>query len=218
MDVLFPRFCVLCGFVGAYLCPTCLKHLTLAPLHCIYCNHRSLFGYTHPSCKRKNGVDGVFSLFAYNNQVKTIIHKGKYEGAWRIFGDIKPSTPLFVEWALTQKPLPTLQPAPLHTHKQKTRGYNQAKKIIASCFSFLGWDVGDYLIKMKETTPQAPLKSKKARSTNVYNTIRCVGKKIPEHIVLVDDVITTGATIKECARALKEKGVQTVLAVSLARG
>ena len=140
--MLFPRFCLSCGYVGSYLCKSCSLLLEPAAPQCLYCEKKSLYGLTHPACKRKWGVDGVFSFFKYDALLKKVIHKGKYEGAWRVFGDVPLQTANLAEWVqVCGGPAPRLHPVPLHPHKERARGYNQAQKIAD--------------LKLKHLTPQA---------------------------------------------------------------
>ena len=78
-DLLFPRRCFGCGYMGVYICPTCVKRLSVVNFQeCFYCRKKSLYGFTHPACKRKNGIDGYIHLFYYNNTLKKIIKGIKY--------------------------------------------------------------------------------------------------------------------------------------------
>jgi ComF family protein len=162
-------------------------------------------------------VDGVYSFYQYDGLLKKIIHTGKYKGAWRIFSSLPCNSNSLQEWSpLFDTPL--LCPVPLHPHKRAQRGYNQSQKISELCLSHLGWKSFDGIIKEKESSPQATRVSRKERRDNVRSTFSFTGMAVPETVVLVDDVITTGATVSECALVLKKSGVRTVLAISLARG
>lgn len=108
---------------------------------------------------------------------------------------------------------------PIHPRKLKLRGYNQAE-LLAKALSFnLGLPCMDLLSKKKETKPQSKL-NREERLKNILGvfepkpSIMVFGKRI----LLVDDVITTGATASECARVLKKMGAEKVYVLALARG
>ena len=219
MDMLFPRFCLSCGYVGSYLCKSCSLLLEPAAPRCLYCEKKSLYGLTHPACKRKWGVDGVFSFFKYDTLLKKVIHKGKYEGAWRVFGDVPLQTANLAEWVqVCGGSAPYLHPVPLHPHKERARGYNQAQKIADLKLKPLTSQTTPLLARVKDTPSQAMSLTRAERKANMRDAFRFVGLHAPQTIMLVDDVITTGATIDACAKQLKKNGVRTVLAISLARG
>jgi competence protein ComFC len=111
-----------------------------------------------------------------------------------------------------------IQPIPLTSHKLKSRGFNQAY-LLAKFFSrVLGLEIADFLIRTKDPGAQAEAKSRSQR----YRNIRGVFDLRPRvriknrRIVLVDDVITTGATINEAARILKSASVDKIYVLTLA--
>jgi len=113
-----------------------------------------------------------------------------------------------------------LQPIPLHLSKLRDRGFNQAE-IISDYFNrFLRLEKINALIRKKDTKPQAQTEGKLKRRINVgraydlYKGIRLAGRSV----ILVDDLLTTGATIKEAAKTLKNQGVKRVFALTLAKG
>lgn len=225
-DLLFPKFCLGCGFLGAYICPNCQNKLSyLEKDACLYCSRGSLYGFTHPVCKRNLGVDACLSLFYYNNFLKKIIKDIKYRLATDVFRElclvIKPENlekikiykNLFPDRLL-------LQPIPLHPKKLRTRGFNQAK-IIADFFNqILKLPATNCLLRKKDTLSQAQLKKNQERYANMRGAFGVNTEKLEKNkvFVLVDDVATTGSTLKEATRALKARGVEKVFAIVLAKG
>jgi ComF family protein len=110
-------------------------------------------------------------------------------------------------------------PVPLHPKKKRQRGFNQAQ-VIAKCLAeLMGIElVEKQLAKTRNVPPQTSLELED-RKKNVLGVFRVEnGDKVKEKVVLlVDDVYTTGATIRECSRALRGAGVKEVRAVTLAR-
>jgi ComF family protein len=110
---------------------------------------------------------------------------------------------------------------PMHVNKIKQRGFNQASLIGKRLSKALGIHfTHDLIIKRNDNVSQSGL-DKNQRKVNVKG-IFCVNQIYSTHIsgktiIIVDDVITTGATVDECARILKQKGAKKIIAVSFAR-
>lgn len=106
---------------------------------------------------------------------------------------------------------PVLVPVPLHAAKERERGYNQSELIALEVGRLTGVDVETrVLTRVRNTRSQAGLDGDK-RLANVKQAFRAArGSLAGRHVVLVDDVVTTGATLRECARVLLDSGVAEV--------
>jgi len=223
LDVLFPRFCIGCGYVGRYVCPRCEKRIKKEkfPSRCFYCEKKSLLGLTHPVCKRKYGIDAYTFTYSYRELFKKIIHIAKYKGAYEVLKEIMlfPSHKAF-HTVLRWTALFPLEPhtIPLSDKKTKERGFNQGDYIALPFLSILKKRPLSVLKKIKETKSQATLHSNKEREGNVKNSFVCTSNVKGKNILLIDDVVTTGSTVKECAKILKKSGALHVCVLSLARG
>lgn len=221
-EILFPKFCLSCNTIGTYLCPKCQNKLEyFAYDTCLYCNQKSLYGLTHPACQQEFGIDGFFTVFKYNETLKRIIKAFKYRRAiavWEEFSLLIKPDKLF---KLNDWPKATfLQPIPLHSNKLNDRGFNQAE-IIGSFFNqFLKLKVSNLLLRKKETRPQAQITTKRKRKSNISGAFMMNKKTNLKNciIVLVDDLLTTGDTIKEAGKVLKKSGANLVFALTIARG
>lgn len=112
-----------------------------------------------------------------------------------------------------------LVPVPLHPARRRERGFNQARLVARRLGKLRGIAVlGGCLVKTRQAPPQAGLRAAE-RERNVVGAyaVRRPSKVRGRTLVLVDDVTTTGATIRECARVLKEAGARDVRAVTLAQ-
>lgn len=224
-DILFPKFCLGCNLAGVYFCHNCVKKLNLVKKDiCFFCQKPSYYGLTHLSCLKKFPVDGVISFFLYDNFFKKIIKDIKYRGAYEIWKEfIKAvSTPVFQKINF-YKNLPEaffLQPLPLHQKKLKERGFNQAILLTNFFNQFLNFPVGNFLARKKETLSQAQMKTKKERYFNIKGSFKALNKEkiVGKNFILIDDVITTGNTLKEATKLLKKAGAKKVYALVLARG
>lgn len=124
----------------------------------------------------------------------------------------------------THTPLPAdvIIPVPLHRRRRRERGYNQSALLAQR----LGWAIqisvrGDLLRRHRYTTSQTRLNAQQ-RSLNVQGAFSCAQRDVAKTIagkkvLLIDDVATTGATLRECAQALKDQGARSVWALTLAR-
>ncbi len=232
MDFLFPKYCVSCKRVGSYLCARCFSYLSFDTKGvCLVCERFSIGGLTHPGCLGKFTIDGTFASIVYQGVAKKLLYTFKYKP---YVTDLKNLLiELFYE-GLIQKEVfyltyktayeekgGMLVPIPLSLRKQKERGYNQAKILAGGLAKKFQLEVIDCLERIKETMSQMSLDREK-RKKNVSDAFR-VQEQLKKHlkgktVFLVDDVLTTGATLSEAANVLKRAGAKKVFGLTLARG
>lgn len=224
-DLLFPKLCVGCSAIGSYICSVCQDELS--PIEydaCIYCEKKSYMGLTHPGCKRKYGIDGAVAFYHYDDFMKKIIKHIKYRLATDVFKDfcsiVQPEMQkkLIFYKQICRNGL--LQHVPLHSTKLKSRGFNQALLIAKFFNTILRFPIVDFLERAKATKPQAELKDRKARYVNIKGSFK--PKKnagfFGKSIIVVDDVVTSGNTVMELSRVIKQQGAEKVYVVVLAKG
>jgi competence protein ComFC len=120
------------------------------------------------------------------------------------FGERSPPDPtVLVTWV------------PLGRRRRRARGYDQAEAIARAVARLAGWPVGRLLVRSVETAPQAR-RSGADRKLALTGAFRVVAGAPPD-VLLVDDVLTSGATVGECARALRRAGVREVGVLTAAR-
>lgn len=224
-DLLFPKVCVGCGFIGSYICIKCEGKLSyINDDHCLYCGKLSLYGLTHPICRRKLGIDGAISIFHYNDFLKKIVKIFKYRLAidlWLEFRNvIKPEKLLKLNIFRKENYKYLLQPIPLYLDREKTRGFNQSLVIAEFFEKFLQIPIINLLFRSKNTVAQAQIANGKKRYSNIKDAFRYVNNNNVKNkaIILIDDVLTTGLTIREAAKKLKKNGFDRVYGLTLAKG
>ncbi len=171
VDLLFPKVCCGCGYLGNYLCLSCRNKLPYVDQDmCLYCENKSLYGLTHPGCKRRNGIDGVMAVFHYNDLLKKMIKDIKYRYATSILTELEQSIDpnKIIQLSFYRRLAATifLQPVPLHPERQRLRGFNQARLLAEFFGKLLPAPLTDVLKRVKNTSPQAQLKKGGLRFVN----------------------------------------------------
>lgn len=235
-DLIYPKRCAGCRKFGAYVCSTCFTYITFTDHgFCTICQKNSIDGLTHPVCSSKFEIDGVFASVVYVGVVKRLIRQFKYSPYVTDMKNIIEE--LFYEGVI-QKELFTgllskkcvFVPIPLHKTRMRQRGYNQSKVLTEGLVKKIGNEIykshmieaADLLERIKETRPQYGL-SQQDRLVNMAGafTIKQKHQKSPEKdevILLIDDIVTTGATFREAGRVLKRAGYKSVFGVAFAHG
>ena len=221
LDLLFPKRCVFCGKIDSYLCPLCLKKIRFCQFQvCPVCQKASITGAVHPRCRTKYSLDGLTSISQFEGPVKAAIKKIKYKWVADLAEDL---VGIVLENLWKEKWLPddkfTIISVPLSPRREKWRGFNQSAllgKILAQKLE-LEFN-GQILKKIKDTKPQVEL-SADERKKNLNEAFKVVDKSqvFGKSFLLVDDMVTTGSTLRNCASTLKRAGAKKVWALTLAR-
>jgi ComF family protein len=217
IDIFFPRKCFGCGTNGFYLCPECIRGARVPKLACPKCNGLSQDGAAHIRCRDIVGLDGRVSLWKHTRGIRKAIAGMKYKFAFEIAKELaEHAAKKITEEKLFFPENSVLVPIPLYWHRKNWRGFNQSEEIGKLISKKLGWGFDrDLLVRKASKKPQAGLKREK-RKTNikgVFSLMKSPDKNMP--IILFDDVWTTGSTVKEATRILKEKGVKRVNCLTL---
>lgn len=210
-DALFPQFCCSCGAHDFLLCPICASLLpTNTTAYCVHCDE------TVCVCTVEKIIDGAQYLSFYSDPImRRAIHALKYRRE-RAMGSLLGT--ILARAYLSQRFLvDAVIPIPLYFRRRAFRGFNQAEEIGKMVGESLGIPLlTDTLKKRKATAPQA-LQVFTQRRDNVVGSFVVKGR-VPQRVLLLDDVVTSGSTVIEAAQTLKKAGVQKVYVVSLARG
>ena len=231
LDLFFPKFCLGCQKEGHYLCQDCKEILDINQFDYCLCDKNpfrvppdSKFGKC-PKCQGKK-LSGLYFALPYKEKqlTKKLIYNFKYPPYLKDLS--KTLSSLIVEHLILSGKNTdeiwensVLVPVPLDKKKFKTRGYNQSEELAKELSKILKIPViPKCLIKTKFTKPQMEL-SKIEREKNLENsfTIKNPEKFQDKKVFLVDDVYTTGSTMQECAKTLKNEGANSVWGICIAR-
>lgn len=220
LDALLPRDCLLCGApTGKHagprnLCAACADDLPrLPPGLCPVCAETAPGGAVCGQClKSPPHFDATFAAFCYAFPLDKLVQALKY-GHRLAIAD-------FFSRALLAQPLPTadmIVPLPLSSIRLAERGFNQAIEIARPLARALGLPLlTDGVARPLDTAPQAMLPWK-ARRDNVRHAFECALDLAGKSLIVVDDVMTTGATLDEFAHTLKAHGAARVTNLVVAR-
>ncbi|MDY6794637.1 MAG: ComF family protein [Actinomycetota bacterium] len=219
-ELFFPTRCAGCGrYSGRPLCLECTASLPLirGPV-CSLCGKPTL--YDVEDCLECRGriryLDATVALAVYEEPLRSMIHKLKYRNGWRL------AMPLGAMAAVRLAPMlggdePVVTYVPMYRRNRKARGYDHAEELARGVARALGLKVETLLGRTRPCKAQSGL-THEDRRVNVLGAFqeRATAAHVRE-AVLVDDVLTTGYTLRECAGALKKAGVERVIACVLAR-
>lgn len=184
---------------------------------CAGCGRAAPGGVTHERCRRRTPLDALVSPYHYADPLmRSLIKEYKYHGAAEI-GRILSGLA-----AVGARSLFTLLPAgaaivamPLHGSRERWRGFNQTAVLAQAVAAALGAKTSAPLVRARRTEEQAQLDIGE-REKNCGRAFKCA--KIVGEAVLVDDVVTSGATLRAAALAMKKAGASKVTGFALAHG
>jgi len=193
LDFLMPAYCAACGAPGGELCDACVQAIASPPA--------ILLG-------ARNGVPSLTALGPYDGMLRSAILAMKFRGARRIGMRLG-------RWLAPKVvfPFEVVVPVPLHRARLRERGYNQAAEIARGIAAASGTAcVVDALARVRATVPQSSL-DLVDRSGNVegaFSAGRSIERVAGRRVLIVDDVVTSGATMRACAATLRAAGVRTL--------
>jgi len=229
LDTLFPTFCLSCLREGSWLCSQCAEKIKICDIQvCPLCEREiTISGKLCYACKnsRISSLDLLITATSYENPlVKQLIHNLKYRF---VENSAKPLASLMQKAALRNEiELPdVLIPVPLHPRRQRSRGFNQsellAEELSQNLAPPLFISVSPILVRRKHNQPQMEIKNYQERIENVKGIFalqeNCRDIIKNKKVLLVDDIATTGATLQEAAKILKENEAKKVMAIVIAR-
>ncbi|MBP3412315.1 MAG: ComF family protein [Oscillospiraceae bacterium] len=204
LELLYPGKCTFCNKLLHWketdLCSTC----------------RMALEEVHKPLRKGSFFQCCYSAYYYRDSVASAIKRYKFAGKEhyaQCFGRL-----LAMKLLKEQVQMDVITWAPVSSKRRFRRGYDQSQELAKVVGRELGVPVVRMLKKVKHTTAQATMKDPSARLANVFNVYKAVHpEKIRgRRILVIDDVITTGATLNECCRILKMAGADTLLCATFA--
>jgi ComF family protein len=227
LDFVYPPRCVVCGEwmdswtvmcakcagdlrrVEHPLCPTCGKPFISAPYDhlCSVCSQDEQY------------FDAQRSAIIYEGQWREAILKFKFNGVTSLAKTLADATKNIFETEFKEIQVDSIVPVPLHPTRLRWRGFNQSLTLARRIAKERGFWIDPYsLVRSRPTTPQVRL-TPKQREENVKGAFAVARPNFIDgrNILLIDDVTTTGSTLRECSKVLKKAGASKVYALTVAR-
>lgn len=217
LEVLFPARCVGCARRGEALCPSCRESLPYLPLSaCQRCaSVPAGRGRCRPCRFLPRELASIRAVCAYEGAARRAVHALKFRSARYL----APALGALMAQTACRRPLSAdvVVPVPLAPGRLRQRGYNQAELLAAAVVPAVGGQLAVVLTR-KQRPAQQTLNAAERRS-NLKGAVHCPRADLVagQRILLVDDVVTTGATLSACAEALSAAGAAHVTALVFAR-
>jgi ComF family protein len=213
VDVLLPPACAGCGRYGQLLCARCVARLRPPS------RDEERFVAADPGVVIGDALELGVAAFGYESALRRALGRLKYGGAARVAAPLaRAALPAFEALlaAITGQP-PALVPVPVHPERQRQRGYNQAALIATELSRLRPLRVAAVLERRRPTVQQHRL-DRAARLRNLRDAFDLIhGARSPPVAILVDDILTTSATLEACATILRRHGSQRVYGFAIAR-
>lgn len=227
LELLLPPDCLLCAqpltsSSSTNLCPDCFSQVTpIGAGHCTCCAQP----FRSPSSNHLCGIclqqppdfSVVHAAGLYQGTIKEAVQRLKYRGQLTL---AKPLSGLVLT-SLTEQDKTFIPdkiiPVPLHIKRLRKRGYNQALEIARPIAKSLNVPLDVKMLQRARNTPHQQGLSAKDRRKNLRNAFTLTRMPAAEKILLIDDVMTTGETLRECSRTLMNSGAQEIRAAVAGR-
>lgn len=219
-DILFPRKCPLCGKIlmdGEAVHTQCLQALKHTEQHLLVDNNtEELFGSNPHFCR------GMAYLFVHKHSLESeLLHALKFRNRPEIGSAVGRQLAQVANEVGWFDGMDVLMPVPLHRRRYRQRGYNQSEWIARGIQQVTGLPIDtEHLVRVRNN-PMQSMNQSGSREKNVHQIfeVNHPEELFRQHILLVDDMITTGATLRSCMEAMREvRGAKfSVIAIGRAR-
>ena len=211
LDMLLPPACASCGRSGAILCTRCLNRCSAAS--------RPAERFLAPDAAVAMGESLCLAVaaFAHEGPMRRALAALKYTGAARLAPILARASAAHLAELLAISGPASLVPVPVHRERRRARGYNQAELIARELGRSMRLPAVNALERIRPTTKQHRL-DRLARLRNLRAAFSVhPGTTVPAVTILVDDIITTTATLEACASVLRQAGCEAVYGFAIAR-
>jgi ComF family protein len=216
-DFFLPRFCTSCKIKlnenEKIVCADCLAIIKIADKGRLHYEFERKF-------EDKKIISGFTSLYVFekDKELQSIMHSLKYNQRFLAGKFLGEKIAEHLKNIINSWRVDFICPIPLHVLKKAERGYNQSFYISKGISKVLGIPVSNRIVKRKRFTESQTKMNMKEREENISGAFVLKSKKFAadKNILLVDDVITTGATVNECGKVLLRGGAKKIYAISAA--
>lgn len=229
LRTIYPPVCLLCGDDGMVidgdvrdLCESCHEALQLNEQGCLRCGIplQQAGGVCGSCLKKPPPFDSLLTPYLYREGIKDLLIALKFNQKLshaRLLGELMSER--FTDHLATVDVLPdAIVPVPLHAKRQRERGYNQSLELIRPLAKRLKIPINHRLVVRKMATTKQTKLSADERRRNLKGAFAVRdGFRVPRHLVIFDDVVTTGTTVTELAKTLKRAGAERVDVWAVAR-
>lgn len=219
LDALIPRRCGLCGRFDTFLCDACAAGLLPAsPPRCAGCWGPLQLGARCRTCAAQltQPLRGMRAAYRMEGDARALVHLVKYDGRFAVaepMGQLMAAA--LARWGIRPDAVVAV---PLHRVRQRQRGFNQAHHLARACAEASDLPLlTDALQRTRHTAAQVRVGGSAARQRNISGAFVAQAEAAGRRILVIDDVTTTGATLRACAEALRAAGAREVYALTWAK-
>jgi ComF family protein len=222
-NLLFPPQCVSCDAVGAWLCPRCAQSVEpIGELLCRRCGRgQAIETDSCPFCADRSTfpLTQVRAAAFHQAPLREAIHAFKYESCAELSAPLaRYMVAAYAKscWHRSFASVDLVAPVPLHEDRLRERGFNQSELLAAEFCRGVRLPMEAQAIRRVRHTPHQVGLDAKSRRLNVADAFMTSPSVAGKHLLLIDDVYTTGATLNACAKSAISAGAATVSALTLA--
>lgn len=203
--------CLICSSNCKVVCKNCDDSLVFKVQSCFGCNSLSENGKTCPRCQRKFSLNGATVVYRLDDKLAKLIYQLKYFGRRDLANFF--ASKMHGTFDITKFDIITFVPA--DGRSQRKRGYNQAKLVARAFLGKSDAILTETLLRCSHTAQVGQGREQRFKSVkdNFLAKMDLDGKRV----LIIDDVLTTGATLNECARILKQAGARQVWGLVVAK-
>lgn len=213
LAVVAPHQCIGCGIDGPLWCVPCQNASARMPERCYRCQRLMAGGRTCPACRRTSGIFSAVAATPYDGPAKTLIWKLKFDGA-RAAADIAAAL-MAARCSLPAGAV--LVPVPTATGRIRRRSYDQAVLLAKALARRRALPYAPLLRRLGQAQQHTATRRQRLQQLRNAFLVPRPARVRGAHILLVDDVMTTGATAEAAAAALKQAGARRVSVIVFAQ-
>lgn len=212
--IVTPYDCIICGYEGLIVCEACLPLICPAvPSRCYICHASTIDFAVCTKCRPSSKLRRVYVRSELSGTPKQLVHGLKYYNVQSIAVIMAN----FMVQILPDSSSSLIVPVPTATSRLRRRGYDHTELIAAQVSKTVRTIKVSALVRLSQTSQVGSRRSLRVSQLKGAYRIARTGSLVDAHVLLIDDVITTGATLESAAACLKDEGVKTVDAIVFAQ-